>query len=219
MSVELISITPDAETLIGYCARVSSPQNQGNDAAKLLRYCIKHGHWSPFEMAHMVVGVETTRQISAQMIRHRSFAFQEFSQRYASVQNAPVLPVMRLSGATNRQSSRVEPLNGTQRAIVERANALMNLIYKSYEQMIEHGIARESARAVLPMCSYTKLYMAGSIRSFLHYCQVRMTEDTQVEHREIAEAIAKLLEEQVPVIWDSFIKHHAGYDSSISQSS
>ena len=219
MSVYLVSITPEAEKLIGYCARVSSPQNQGNDAAKLLRYCIKHGHWSPFEMAHMVVGVETTRQISAQMIRHRSFAFQEFSQRYASVRNAPVLPVMRLSGATNRQSSVEGQLTGAQKAATERANAMMRLIYSAYEQMVELGIARESARAVLPMCSYTKLYMAGSIRSFLHYCQVRMTEDTQVEHREIAEGIAKLLEEQVPVIWDAFTKHHAGYDSSISQSS
>lgn len=208
MSVGLVTITPDAEMLIGYCARVSSPQNQGNDATKLLRYCIKHGHWSPFEMAHMVVSVETTRQISAQMIRHRSFAFQEFSQRYAKVDSMPDMPEMRVAGATNRQSSLSRELSPGQKAVVERADTLMCLLYGAYEDMVAIGIATESARAVLPMCAPTKLYMAGSIRSFLHYCQVRMTEDTQAEHRVIAEKIGDILAKEVPTIWEAFKQHH-----------
>lgn len=207
-SVNLISVTPGAEQAIGYCARASSPQNQGNDASKLLRYCIKHGHWSPFEMAQMVVEINTTRQISAQIVRHRSFAFQEFSQRYARVDLPPEMPQMRLAGATNRQSSLTGELSPGQKAAVERAENLMTLLYGAYKDMVSAGIATESARAVLPMCTPTRLYMAGSIRSFLHYCQVRLMPDTQAEHRQIAEQIAKILEQEVPVVWSAFKMHY-----------
>lgn len=206
-TVTMVSINPSAEWLIAYCARVSSPQNQANDPDKLLRYCIKHGHWSPFEMAHMVVEVRTTRQISAQIIRHRSFAFQEFSQRYAEVKERPEFPEMRLAGTTNRQSSLSAPLDSGQRAAVERAENLVELLYDAYGDMVKAGIATESARAVLPLCTPTRLYMAGTIRSFLHYVQVRSSPDTQAEHRKIAEDIAKILEAEVPVVWEAFKKH------------
>jgi thymidylate synthase (FAD) len=158
-------------------------------------------------MAHMVVEVQTTRQVSAQIIRHRSFAFQEFSQRYAKVSSIPEMPEMRLAGATNRQSSLSAELTPGQKAASERAENLMLLLYGAYEEMVATGIANESARAVLPMCTPTMLYMSGSIRSFLHYCQVRMTPDTQKEHREIAEGIAHILSTEVPIVWNAFQRY------------
>lgn len=203
MSVELISITPDAEKLIGYCARVSSPQNQGNDASKLLRYCIKHGHWSPFEMAHMVIYIETTRAISAQIIRHRSFSFQEFSQRYSTIAKKPELGDMRLSGATNRQSSLpFDPNDSTlyQQFALGEARESIYKAYKAYQTLIDAGFAPECARNVLPMAAPTSLYMAGSIRSWIHYCQLRCTEDTQAEHRAIAEQIRDILRRELTVV-------------------
>lgn len=203
MSVRLVSITPDAEQLIGYCARVSSPQNQGKDAARLLRYCVKHGHWSPFEMAHMVVEIETTRAISAQIIRHRSFSFQEFSQRYASVQTEPVPPEQRLAGATNRQSSiAVDPCGWSpeQMDAICLAEKAISEAWKAYKRLESVGIATETARNVLPLCTPTRLYMAGNIRSWLHYCQLRCAEDTQTEHRQIATAIMAILADNLPVV-------------------
>lgn len=200
MSATLIWITPAAEETIGYCARVSSPQNQGKDASRLLRYCIRHGHWSVFEMASACFEIQTTRAISAQIIRHRSFSFQEFSQRYATVDTPPEFPAMRHAGATNRQSSIEAPLTPQQDAIVASARTLTRLAHQSYKRMIEAGIASECARAVLPMCSPTRLYMAGTIRSWIHYTNLRKKNDTQEEHRQIAENIHAILSDHLPTI-------------------
>lgn len=199
--VKLISCTPDAEGIIAYCARVSNPSNQGKDGAKLLRYCMRHGHWSPFEMAHMVLEITTTRAISAQILRHRSFSFQEFSQRYAAVQSPPEMPQMRLAGATNRQSSLLLPLDPAQQAACERAETLMQRLHEAYLEMLDRGIANESARAVLPMCTTTRIYMAGSLRSWIHYCQLRTQEDTQAEHRDIAVHCENILKTILPSIY------------------
>ena len=203
MKTRLVWITPDAQQVIGDCARVTSPQNQGKDALRLLRYCIRHGHWSPFEMASMCIEIETTRAISAQILRHRSFSFQEFSQRYARLQKQPELPEMRLSGATNRQSSIRAELTAGQRAVVQRAANLMYLLSQAYHEMVDCGIAPECARAVLPMCSPTRLYMAGTIRSWIHYTDLRKKSDTQEEHREIAQNILAIMREQLPVVMTS----------------
>lgn len=207
MAVRFVSITPDAEDIIAYCARVSSPQNQNKDGKRLLRYCVRHGHWSPFEMAHMVLEIETTRGISAQILRHRSFSFQEFSQRYACVGKEPWMPDMRLAGATNRQSSL--PVNWNE-ATKEQLDALkdgqeaIRTAWAAYQDLIEAGFAPETARFVLPLSTPTRLYMAGSIRSWLHYVDVRCTEDTQVEHRDIAEEVKEILRKRVPVILEAF---------------
>jgi len=198
MNVRMVWITPDAEQTIGYCARVTSPQNQGKDAARLLRYCIRHGHWSPFEMASMCVEIETTRAISAQILRHRSFSFQEFSQRYAPVQTPPEVPEMRLAGATNRQSSIKAELGMETICTVQRATTLMRLLWIEYRKLIEQGVAPECARAFLPLCTPTRLYMAGTIRSWLHYTDLRKSPDTQEEHRQIAENIDALLRDNLP---------------------
>lgn len=207
MSVRLISITPDAEDLIGYCARVSSPQNQGKDATRLLRYCIRHGHWSPFEMAHAVIEIETTRAISAQLLRHRSFSFQEFSQRYAQVHDKPRDPDQRLAGTTNRQSSLpVDWPNTTlyQQHAVRAAQEAIQASWDAYVSLVDAGFATETARMVLPLCTPTRLYMAGNIRSWLHYIDLRKKSDTQEEHRIIAENIHAILQRAIPTIMSAF---------------
>lgn len=205
--VRLISITPNAEDMIGYCARVSSPQNQGKDATRLLRYCIRHGHWSPFEMAHAVIEIETTRAISAQILRHRSFSFQEFSQRYASVDNPPRDPDQRLAGATNRQSSLpVDWHDATpeQLSAVRDGKDAVRASWRAYRALLDAGFATETARMVLPLCTPTRLYMAGSIRSWLHYIEIRNTPETQEEHRIIAENCASILRDALPTIVSAF---------------
>lgn len=204
MKVELISITKpridgvnSAEDLIAYCARVSNPGNQMNSATapKLLEYLIKNKHWSPFEMVSMCVSIETSRAIAAQILRHRSFSFQEFSQRYASVDaNEPV--ELRLKGSTNRQSS----TNTT-----TKYNWMINLhtkhSFKFYKYLLDKGVASETARMVLPLSTKTKLYMNGTIRSWIHYLSVRADEHTQKEHRIIAEEIEKILFVQFPTVF------------------
>jgi thymidylate synthase (FAD) len=205
--VRLVTITPDAEELIGYCARVSSPHNQGKDATRLLRYCIRHGHWSPFEMAHAVMEIHTTRAISAQILRHRSFSFQEFSQRYSAVTEAPDDPEQRLAGATNRQSSLpVDWPNATQEQLsaVRDAKAAVRASWRAYGALLDAGFATETARAVLPLCTPTRLYMAGSIRSWLHYIEIRNTPETQEEHRVIAEKCTGILRDAMPTIVSAF---------------
>ena len=203
MSVDLVWITPNAEETIGYCARVSSPQNQGKDASRLLRYCIRHGHWSPFEMASMCVEIETTRAISAQILRHRSFSFQEFSQRYAQVQAVPEPPELRLAGDTNRQGSVEGALSIALTCTKQRADTLMRLLWIEYRKMIELGAATECARNYLPLCVPTRLYMSGTIRSWLHYTELRKQSDTQKEHREIAENIDELLRSNLPTVMEA----------------
>jgi thymidylate synthase (FAD) len=197
---KLVWITPEAEQVIGYCARVSNPANQDNpDVAGLLKYCIKHGHWSIFEMASMCVEIKTTRAISPQILRHRSFSFQEFSQRYAEVHDFPVLGEMRLAGTTNRQSSQPLPERGFDTDIILDAELAVSRSYWTYNKLIKAGIAAETARMVLPLCCPTTLYMSGTIRSWIHYVQLRTQEDTQLEHREIADSIKALMTEHLPI--------------------
>jgi thymidylate synthase (FAD) len=197
---KLIWITPEAEQVIGYCARVSNPANQDNpDVSRLLSYCIKHGHWSIFEMASMCVEIKTTRAIAPQILRHRSFSFQEFSQRYAEVHDFPVLGEMRLAGTTNRQSSQPLPERGFDTDIILDAELAVSRSYWTYNKLIKAGIAAETARMVLPLCTPTTMYMSGTIRSWIHYVQLRTQEDTQLEHRKIAESIKALMAENLPI--------------------
>ena len=197
---KLIWITPEAEQVIGYCARVSNPANQDNpDVSRLLSYCIKHGHWSIFEMASMCVEIKTTRAIAPQILRHRSFSFQEFSQRYAEVHDFPVLGQMRLAGTTNRQSSQPLPERGFDTDIILDAELAVSRSYWTYNKLIKAGIAAETARMVLPLCTPTTMYMSGTIRSWIHYVQLRTQEETQLEHREIAESIKALMTEHLPI--------------------
>lgn len=201
---KLIWITPEAEQVIGYCARVSNPANQDNpDVSRLLAYCIKHGHWSIFEMASMCVEIKTTRAIAPQILRHRSFSFQEFSQRYAQVHTMPNLSSMRLAGTTNRQSSQLLPewkeLDENLHVVIDRAAMAVEGSYYAYNRLIESGIAAETARMVLPLCTPTTMYMSGTVRSWIHYVQLRTKEDTQLEHRQIAESIKALMVEHLPI--------------------
>ena len=199
-STKLIWITPNAEEVIAYCARVSNPSNQSNHetAPRLLQYCVKHGHWSVFETANMCVEIETTRSIAAQILRHRSFSFQEFSQRYAEVQLRPELPEMRRQDTKNRQNSiddlPLEVLSETDTLVSE---ALVTA-YRSYERLLELGVAKECAREVLPLCTPTRLYMNGTIRSWLHYCDLRCGNGTQLEHRRIADQVRNILCRELP---------------------
>jgi thymidylate synthase (FAD) len=202
---KLIWITPEAEQVIGYCARVSNPANQDNpDVSRLLSYCIKHGHWSIFEMASMCVEIKTTRAIAPQILRHRSFSFQEFSQRYAQVATMPNLSSMRMAGTTNRQSSQLLPewkeLDENLQVVIDRAAMAVEGSYYAYNRLIESGIAAETARMVLPLCTPTTMYMSGTVRSWIHYVQLRTQEDTQLEHRQIAESIKDLMVEHLPII-------------------
>jgi thymidylate synthase (FAD) len=199
-TVKLVHITPNAEELITYMARVSNPANQNNtsSAPKLIRYLIEHKHWSPFEMVNMCVEIETTRSVAAQILRHRSFSFQEFSQRYAEVQLRPELPEMRRQDLKNRQNS-VDDLSLETLAECDQlvASALVTS-YRAYDKLLELGVAKECAREVLPLCTPTRLYMNGTIRSWIHYCQLRCANGTQKEHQNIARGVYKLLEEHVP---------------------
>lgn len=203
-AVSLVSITPNAQHTIAFCARVSNPSNQQNldTEEKLLRYLINHKHWSPFEMAHMVVEINTTRAIAAQILRHRSFAFQEFSQRYADVTSIgyPTIPALRRQDQKNRQNS-IDDLDVRQMEVYHRRIAhLFAEADDLYREMVSSGVAKECARAVLPLASPSRLYMAGTIRSFIHYCEVRCDPSTQLEHRVIAEEVRKILFEQLPAL-------------------
>ena len=201
---KLIWITPEAEQVIGYCARVSNPANQDNpDVSRLLAYCIKHGHWSIFEMASMCVEIKTTRAIAPQILRHRSFSFQEFSQRYAQVTEYPKVPTFRLAGTTNRQSSTpILDYAALPFSMWETMNSACLAVNKSvdaYDALIKAGIAAETARMVLPLCTPTTMYMSGTVRSWIHYVQLRTQEDTQLEHRQIAESIKALMVEHLTI--------------------
>ena len=203
MSVTLVSVTPDAEKTIGYIARVSNPNNQDNPkVAGLLKYCIKHQHWSIFEQASMTLQIETTRAIAAQILRHRSFTFQEFSQRYAKSNELGKieLPELRRQDKKNRQNS----TDDLDEFIKQKLEAQMITLFSSsqslYNQMIDHGVAKECARMVLPLCTPTKIYMTGSCRSWIHYIDLRSAHGTQKEHMEIAEACRKVFTEQFPTV-------------------
>ena len=201
--VNLISVTPDAEKHIAYVARVSNPKNQNNDNfAGLLKYCIKHGHWSIFEQAFMTLEIETTRGIAAQILRHRSFTYQEFSQRYAdsNLLGEIELPELRRQDTKNRQNS-IDDLDDE---VVEKLNKQMNTLFSSalslYNQMLEKGIAKECARFVLPLATPTRIYMTGSARSWIHYINLRSGHGTQKEHMDIANEAKSIFVEQFPSI-------------------
>ena len=203
----LISITPDAEQQIVYMARVSNPNNQTNQetAPRLIKYLIKHKHWSPLEMASMQVEINTTRAVAAQVLRHRSFSFQEFSQRYSSVKDlAPIgLPLLRSQDLKNKQASH----DDLPEELVLRYNRYITELYDGaydlYHNMLANGVAKECARSVLPLGTPTKLYMSGTIRSFVHFCQIRCAEETQLEHRMIADDIRHIIKEQLPNVYEA----------------
>ena len=199
----LVSVTPDAEKHIAYCARVSNPNNQDNEKfSGLLKYCIKHQHWSIFEQAFMTLEITTNRGIAAQILRHRSFTFQEFSQRYAptSFLGDIELPELRRQDDKNRQNS----IDDLDPEIVDKLNRQMITLFSSanslYQQMLEAGVAKECARFVLPLATPTKLYMTGSVRSWLHYIDLRASNGTQKEHMDIANDCKKIFIEQFPSI-------------------
>ena len=209
-SAKLIHITPDSEELISYMARVSNPSNQTNTetSAKLIKYLITHNHWSPFEMVNMCVEINTTRSIAAQILRHRSFSFQEFSQRYADVTTigTPVIPSLRRQDTKNRQNS-IDDLSTEKKEIFHRR--IGQLFAESedlYREMVSSGVAKECARDVLPMSSPSRLYMNGTIRSWLHYCDLRTDNGTQREHAVIAGQVQDILYSELPnvcrAMWD-----------------
>ena len=204
MTVKLISVTPDAEKTMAYVARVSNPKNQDNDKfAGLLSYCIKHGHWSVFEQAYMTLEINTTRGLAAQILRHRSFTYQEFSQRYADtnlLSETIPLPKLRRQDNKNRQNS----TDDVEDWVVDKYNILMEEHFKDsmnlYNKMLEDGIAKECARFVLPLSTPTRIYMTGSCRSWIHYINLRSAHGTQKEHMEIAEQCMKVFIEQFPAV-------------------
>jgi thymidylate synthase (FAD) len=185
-TVKLISITPKAEETMAYCARVSNPKNQDNpDVARLLGYCIQHGHWSIFEQANMVLEITTSRAIAPQILRHRSFAFQEFSQRYAEADDFFYFKARR-QDKKNRQNSIDNFDDETQNWFSKSQKEIWDFCFERYSEALRQGIAKECARALLPLNTSTKIYMNGTIRSWIHYIQLRTKPDTQLEHREIA---------------------------------
>jgi thymidylate synthase (FAD) len=205
MSVKLIWITPNAEDLIAHMARVSNPKNQNSeDIEELIRYMMRHKHWSPFEMANAVFEINTTRDIARQILRHRSFSFQEFSQRYASIKELPatIHRECRLQGITNRQSS-IETSNSDMVSLwSDIQKTVHDITQEAYFAALDAGIAKEQARALLPEgLTPTRMYMNGTIRSWLHYLDLRCKEDTQKEHRLIAEQIASILSQELPTIY------------------
>ena len=203
MTVKLIQITPNPEEQIAYIARVSNPNNQDNpNYAKLLAYCIKHQHWSIFEQAFMTLEIETTRGLAAQILRHRSFTFQEFSQRYAdtTLLGAIPLPELRRQDKSNRQNS-IDDIPEEKQKELELSIARHFASSKDlYNELIRQGIAKECARFVLPLATPTRLYMSGSVRSWIHYIDLRSAHGTQKEHMDIAEACREIFKEQLPTV-------------------
>lgn len=216
-NTKLVWITPEAENLITYIARVSNPKNQQNQLAcetpekmntRLIRYLVKNKHWSPFEMASACFEINTTRAISAQIIRHRSFSYQEFSQRYASIDELPEInfPEIRYKGTNNRQSSLTKDKAGisdsTNDAALDIQKTTLETAYKNYSKLLKLGVAPESARMILPLSSPTRLYMSGTIRSWIHYCEIRNDKShVQKEHQQIADEIQQQLEIKLPTIF------------------
>ena len=203
MTVKLVSVTPDAEQLMAYIARVSNPSNQDNEKyAGLLKYCIKHNHWSVFEQSTMTLEIETTRAIAAQILRHRSFTFQEFSQRYAAstALGEIDLPEIRKQDLKNRQNSTDDLDPKTVEKFERQMITLFSSAKSLYTQMLDAGVAKECARMVLPLCTPTRIYMTGSCRSWIHYINLRSAHGTQKEHMIIAEGCRKVFTEQFPAV-------------------
>ena len=201
MSVRLISVTDDAENIVSYCARVSNPKNQENfeTAPKLLAYCLRNGHYSIFEMANMVLEIETSRSICTQILRHRSFSFQEFSTRYAEAENF-IRREARRQDTKNRQNSIDDLSEEVKRWYSIAQEGIWQQAYDLYKVGLEKGIAKECMRELLPLNTRTKVYMNGTIRSWIHYIQLRTDPSTQLEHRMIAEECKKIFCEQLPSV-------------------
>ena len=202
-NIKVISVTPDAEKLMAYCARVSNPSNQDNDNyAKLLAYCIKHHHWSIFEQAFMTVEINTTRGLAAQILRHRSFTFQEFSQRYADTtllaEEIPAFELRRQDNK-NRQNSIDDISDEIKSKWGVKIREHFGKAKAIYDGMIADGIAKECARFVLPLATPTRLYMSGSVRSFIHWIELRTGHGTQKEHMIIANEAKQLFIQQFPI--------------------
>ena len=203
-NIKLVSVTPDAEQHMAYVARVSNPKNQDNDQfAGLLKYCIKHGHWSVFEQAFMTVEINTTRGLAAQILRHRSFTYQEFSQRYADssmLADQIPIPELRRQDEKNRQNS-TDDMNPR---MVNHYNRKMEQHFKQgmklYQNMLKDGVAKECARFVLPLATPTRIYMTGSVRSWIHYVDLRSAHGTQKEHMAVAEGVRSIFSEQFPTV-------------------
>ena len=204
-SASLVHATEKGDELISYMARVSNPANQNKPSPKLIKYLIKHKHWSPFEMVNMCVEINTTRSIAAQILRHRSFSFQEFSQRYSNVEDLgePSIPNLRRQDKANRQNSIDD--------IKDRDKEIWNMMIKKqfdssfalYENMLDNGIAKACAREVLPLASPTRMYMNGTLRSWIHYINLRTDESTQREHRLIASACSEQFKLQFPLTFEA----------------
>ena len=208
MTVKLVHVTPDGDELIAYMARVSNPSNQSNpNNSKLIKYLIKHKHWSPFEMVNMCVEINTTRSISAQILRHRSFSFQEFSQRYAEVGD-PIFPALRRQDLDNRQNSIDDIGVNCQAEWFAEIASLYNQTSRLYKQMLKAGIAKECAREILPLASPTKLYMNGNLRSWFHYIDLRSSNGTQLEHQTIANQVKLLVKQHFPNSYLAFFSHN-----------
>lgn len=202
-NVNLVWITPNAESVIAYCARVSNPQNQDNpEYAKLLRYCAKNAHWSVFEMASMCVEIETTLPIATQILRHRSFSFQQFSQRYAEApETLRVTP--RRQDTKNRQNS-LDNLDAGTKAWWSWAQYFVNTVTTAlYKEALRRGIAKETARFLLPQSTKTRMYMSGTMRSWLHYVALRSGNGTQLEHQEIATQVAAIIQKEAPLLYSA----------------
>ena len=200
--IKLVSVTADAEQHMAYVARVSNPKNQNNDKfAGLLKYCIKHGHWSVFEQAFMTIEINTTRGLAAQILRHRSFTFQEFSQRYADTNLLDTkidVPDLRSQDGKNRQNSiddiPVSKKENLQSKIATHFADAMHL----YNELIQEGVAKECARFVLPLATPTRIYMTGNVRSWIHYIDLRSANGTQKEHMDVAKGVKEIFIEQFP---------------------
>ena len=203
MNVKLVTVTPDAEKLMAYVARVSNPSNQDNEKfAGLLKYCINHQHWSVFEQSSMTLEIETTRAIAAQILRHRSFTYQEFSQRYASSTSLGKIPVpeYRKQDTKNRQNSTDDLDPFLKQTLELQTKTLFDSATALYEQMLADGVAKECARMVLPLATPTRIYMTGSCRSWIHYINLRSAHGTQKEHMDIAEGCREVFIEQFPTV-------------------
>ena len=201
-TVKLIHSTPYGDNLVAYMARVSNPDNQNNTetSARLIKYLIKHKHWSPFEMVNMCVEINTTRSIAAQILRHRSFSFQEFSQRYAVVNDNPVIPDLRRQDTENRQNS-IDDLDPfTKQELQLKAQFVFDQAQMLYDEMLGAGVAKECAREVLPLSTPTTLYMNGTLRSWIHYTDLRCANGTQKEHQQIADQCLELVKECFPLV-------------------
>ena len=202
-TVQLVHSTQEGDALIAYMARVSNPNNQNNteNSARLIQYLIKHKHWSPFEMVNMCVEISTTRSIAQQIIRHRSFAFQEFSQRYAEVKDKPQVPQLRRQDTSNRQNS----IDDLDPSIISYFETEIQQLYDQanniYDAMLFSGVAKECARDILPLATPTKLYMNGSLRSWIHYVELRCSNGTQYEHKLIADQCKKQILKCFPAVY------------------